>query len=360
MFHNWFYQRSTNRSEPQKSMKTDTKDSEILTIHPLISVVVPLYNNAQYVAACLESLQAQSMKNYEVVVVDDGSTDGGLEVVKKLALRDLRLRFFHQENAGVTKARWSGVAEAKGKYVLFVDPDDTLPVNALERFCKYIDNEHDIIVGQFNIGADMRPAQSVDMDEYRKRLIYVRMQLGACGKLIKRELFNEYVLGISREICIGEDWVMHLRLSFRSESKVLFIPEIVYNYNLRETSVTNMFKKSLTYERKIYKVLVDSVPLKYRSNYVPCIDSHMASRWCMFTNKSIFLNDFEHKFRGELLASTPSLYRKLKIADWLLFKCTSPLLRVPAIALYHTAMTTRRVLQKFKYLIIRKIFKRQR
>ncbi len=340
-------------------MKTDALDSKLFTIRPLISVVVPLYNNAPYVAACLASLQAQSMKNYEVVVVDDGSTDGGLEVVKKIAAQDSRIRFFQQENAGVTKARRNGVAEAKGEYVFFVDSDDTLPTNALERFCKYIDNEHDIIVGQFNIGADMRPPQSVDMDEYRKRLIFARMQLGACGKLIKRELFNEYVLGISREICKGEDWVMHLRLSFRSEARVLFIPEVVYNYNLRETSVTNKFKNSLTYERKIYKVLIDSVPLEYRKLYVPCIDAYMASTWCVFTNKTVFLNEFEHNFRGELLASTPFLSEKLKIADCLLFKCTSPILRVPAIALYHTTMSTKRMLQKVKHLIIRKILKRQ-
>ncbi|WP_067489246.1 bifunctional glycosyltransferase/CDP-glycerol:glycerophosphate glycerophosphotransferase [Actinomadura hibisca] len=98
----------------------------------MISVVVPVYNVEPYLDACLRSLAAQSLAGIEVVMVDDGSTDGSGRVAAKFAERDDRFRLIRQDNAGLGAARNAGVAEACGEYLAFVDSDDLLPPHALE------------------------------------------------------------------------------------------------------------------------------------------------------------------------------------------------------------------------------------
>ena len=94
--------------------------------YPLVSVVLPVFNVERYLVECLDSIAAQDYPNLEIIAVDDGSTDGSLKALEKYASSHRGMTVIHQENSGAGVARNRGVAEAKGKYVLFVDPDDTI------------------------------------------------------------------------------------------------------------------------------------------------------------------------------------------------------------------------------------------
>lgn len=97
---------------------------------PLVSVVVPVYNNAAHLGSCLHSLLAQPVHDLEVVVVDDGSTDGSAEVAASYAARDARVRVVTQENSGVSIARNNAVPLCRGEFLTFADGDDVLPADA--------------------------------------------------------------------------------------------------------------------------------------------------------------------------------------------------------------------------------------
>ncbi|WP_119728654.1 bifunctional glycosyltransferase/CDP-glycerol:glycerophosphate glycerophosphotransferase [Thermomonospora amylolytica] len=99
---------------------------------PLLSVVVPFYNVESYLRECLESLERQSLRELEVIMVDDGSTDGGAAIAKEFAERDPRFRLVQQPNAGLGPARNAGVPHATGKYLAFADSDDVVPPDAYE------------------------------------------------------------------------------------------------------------------------------------------------------------------------------------------------------------------------------------
>ena len=91
---------------------------------PLISVIAPVYNVKKYLPEFLDSMLAQTYQNFELLLVDDGSTDAGLEVLQCYAAQDARLRIFCKENGGVSSARNFGLGQARGEYICFVDSDD--------------------------------------------------------------------------------------------------------------------------------------------------------------------------------------------------------------------------------------------
>ncbi len=100
---------------------------------PLISVIAPVYNVKKYLPKFLDSMLAQTYQNFELLLVDDGSTDGGLEVLQYYAAQDARLHIFCKENGGVASARNFGLEQARGEYIGFVDPDDAMLPQYLAR-----------------------------------------------------------------------------------------------------------------------------------------------------------------------------------------------------------------------------------
>lgn len=97
-----------------------------------ISVIVPVYNVEKYIAICIESICNQTFSDFELIIVDDGSTDNSLDIIKKYAEIDSRIRFFTQKNSGISATRNKGLREAKGNYILYIDSDDYILPDTLK------------------------------------------------------------------------------------------------------------------------------------------------------------------------------------------------------------------------------------
>ncbi len=106
----------------------------------LFSVIIPVFNSERYLRKCLKSIVNQTYKDFEVVIVDDGSTDSSPEILDEFASKDTRIKVYHFKNRGVTKARQIGVLLSRGEYILFVDSDDTINLELLSMIKKTIDN----------------------------------------------------------------------------------------------------------------------------------------------------------------------------------------------------------------------------
>ena len=98
---------------------------------PTVSVVIPVWNGEKVIETCLNSVTGQSLRDMEIIVVDDVSTDGTARVLRRLAEQDSRIRVIRQQNAGVSAARNAGIAACTGEYIRFVDADDTLPSGSM-------------------------------------------------------------------------------------------------------------------------------------------------------------------------------------------------------------------------------------
>ena len=128
----------------QESLGDECKyiDNKRIAGCPDISIIVPVYNSAKYMSRTLDSLINQTLKNIEVVCIDDGSTDESLKLLKEYAERDDRIKVYHQRNAGVATARNAGLQHATGKYIMWCDSDDSYTSNMCLEMCNIMERRH--------------------------------------------------------------------------------------------------------------------------------------------------------------------------------------------------------------------------
>lgn len=170
---------------------------------PLITVIVPVYNILEYLPRCVHSITAQTYRNLEILLVDDGSTDGTGELCDKLGAEDERIRVFHKENGGSSSARNLGLLHAAGEYIGFVDSDDYIEPDMYEQLLSAI---KEYSVGAAQIGRDeideqgnplpniCEPPKQPEVWESRdffRELLLHKGDCSFCTKLILRELFQE-------------------------------------------------------------------------------------------------------------------------------------------------------------------------
>ena len=114
---------------------------------PKVSVIIPVYNTEVYLRECLDSVVNQTLREIEIICIDDGSTDSSLSILKEYAQKDSRIRVLQQENLHSGVARNAGIAIARGKYLVFLDSDDFFETSMLERMCNQAENdESDIVI----------------------------------------------------------------------------------------------------------------------------------------------------------------------------------------------------------------------
>lgn len=236
---------------------------------PRVSIVIPVYNREKFIVVCVESLLRQTFDDFEICIVDDGSTDGSPSVCDALARRDNRIKVLHQPNGGATSARRTGVAMASGTWITFVDSDDTMPADGLERLVRRATDATDIVVGAFN---DKRRwiFPKCSPRKYRRLLIMGRFNIGATGaKLIRRSLFDDTTFDLPRDIVMGEDLLMNLRLSFATAKPVVRVHGKVYDYVQHAENVTRVFRDTPAYEQRFHEERLRCIPVGERAAYLP-------------------------------------------------------------------------------------------
>lgn len=210
-----------------------------------VSLIVPVYNVKNYLERCVKSIINQTEKDIEIILVDDGSTDGSSLICDELAERDNRITVFHKANGGLSSARNCGIERAKGKYLCFIDSDDIISPYFVEHLLTLIEKYNcDIAVGRYEFFTEKEPVFSneekgVEIVEGKNALdklfgkSYVTATV-AWNKLYKKELFNDikYPEGL-----INEDEATAYRL-FYITNRVAFSENIIYGYYMRADSIT--------------------------------------------------------------------------------------------------------------------------
>ena len=251
---------------------------------PKISVVVPIYNTEEYLSYCIESILAQSFMDFELILINDGSTDNSLKICEEYAKKDSRIVVVNKNNEGVTKTRERGVNISRGEWITFVDSDDFIPNDALYLLDGYTNDVTDIIIGQ--IGNQKENEEKINIDHYRSRLISGKL-VSPVAKLIRKDLFNNTIFNIPKEINIGEDMLMNIKLAFCSHNDVVIIKNKIYNYRFRQNSAINTRIRSIEYESKFWILLTDSIPSHLIGRYNDSLFKHAYAQWEAFCEYNI-------------------------------------------------------------------------
>ena len=201
-----------------------------------ISVIIPVYNKEAYIGACIESILSQDFPSFEVMVVDDGSTDTSGSICDQWAQRDSRVCVCHVPNGGVTAARRIGVEQSKGDYILFADADDRLADGALRRMYDAItrtgaDEVIATYTDQYGRLHDSGWRGWMDTEPLVRDLLATRNSFCVLWGIIFRRELLDGCLTAPREIVEREDSLMQIKCLMKSP-KVFFIEEQAYCYTL--------------------------------------------------------------------------------------------------------------------------------
>lgn len=220
----------------------------------LISVIVPIYNIKEYLERCIDSILAQTYQNIEVLMVDDGSTDGTSELVDKIALKDSRIRVFHKENGGSSSARNLAMREAKGQYFSFIDSDDYIEKDMLEKLYEAIQTSgmpiaqgaREEIDEQGNILPDICiPPEKETVyasKDFMRELLLHKGDCSFCTKLTKASLFHENGFAFP-EGKLNEDFHILVKM-LPFIPGIVSIPKRMYHVFYKSGSNTRVVDKS--------------------------------------------------------------------------------------------------------------------
>lgn len=214
---------------------------------PLISIIIPVYNMELYLDQCLNSIVNQTYSELEIILVNDGSTDNSLNIMKKYALEDKRFIIINQDNSGLSAARNIGIDSSHGEYVGFVDSDDWVESDMFECLLKaLLENGADIsCCGRYIVKDNYsvksfylsKPYVFKNHEEAHKELLKESIIDSAMwDKLFKRELFNDIQMPVGE---IYEDIAIIYKLFFKAD-KIVHIGQSEYYYRKRNNSITSL------------------------------------------------------------------------------------------------------------------------
>ena len=174
---------------------------------PTFTIIVPVYNVEHYLQRCIESVLTQSYRDFELILVDDGSKDNSGTICDEYAKKDNRVRVFHKENEGVSSARNVGLDEAEGEYITFVDSDDYLLPTALLNIQNVL-NKTDAVLYLFDYQQNDTPSrlpfgEMLSKEEFIKAVLTYKLQTSPWAKIYRRSLLNG--VQFNPALVIGED-----------------------------------------------------------------------------------------------------------------------------------------------------------
>ena len=231
---------------------------------PLVSVIVPVYKAQDTIRKCLDSIINQTLSDWEMVIVDDGSPDESGKICDEYATRDSRIRVVHKENAGVSAARQTGLDAAKGEYVIHADPDDWVDPNMLEELfrtavlegadmviCDWI-----VEVGGKAIYRVQKPS-SLIASEVLNNLFDGTLHGSCCNKLVKRSCIDNNAACFPKGINYCEDVCFNVQL-LMNDIKVAYLDKAFYHYFQSPTSITNHYSLIMLQTQIRYVAFLES------------------------------------------------------------------------------------------------------
>lgn len=298
-----------------------------------ISIIVPVYNVKGYLKKCVESLSVQKLNDYEIILVDDGSTDGSGKLCDELSNQYTNIIVIHKQNGGLSSARNAGLEVARGRYIGFVDSDDYVEKNmyshlyeAIERTQKsiaccgrYLESSDDYITTEFILEKERIFTRE---EAIREILLLEKIDVSACDKLYRKELFSNLRYPVGR---ISEDAAVIFEIINKSNG-VIHVGKPYYHYISRNGSITKSKYNVKRYDvmsnlNNTEKFIKDKYPQFLRENRIYgciCCAALLIDMWADKDAKKNFpghYNKYRSVFNRGFIDTIlcPDIRKKMKI-----------------------------------------------
>jgi len=275
---------------------------------PLISIIIPCYNSEKYLSVCLKSVINQTYENWECLLINDGSKDNTLAVLEEFSSSNKKFKVFSQQNKGLSATRNLGIENATGDYLFFLDSDDLLIENSLQKLANEVDDENDIITGITvtvngenleKISQLKHPKEGlVRFNNDKQEVLITTMEYGlspvAQNRLYKRQFLEKYNLRF-RNGLLHEDELWFFETMFLAK-KVMFINDETYLYRTdnSESITKNIGEKNLN----SYLEILETVYLNYYINNQDFYKRAVFERYLQYLKKLII--DFSIREKAKL------------------------------------------------------------
>lgn len=305
------------------------------------SIVVPVYNVEKYLKQCVDSILNQTFTDFELILVDDGSSDDSPNICDEYKKKDDRIKVIHQKNSGQVVARKTGLVLAKGDYVQFVDSDDWLELNALEVVAKNIkENNADIVTFDAYFCYNYKKSkvgQSVKAGVYNKKQLkekiypkmiysgnffYFGIYAAMWNKVFRRSLLFPNMINVDPRLKIGEDGVTTFATFLDAEKIVVLEGVHLYNYRDNNSSITRSYCAN---QFDNAKLLIETLRKINKQKNVYNLDTQI-DYYYMYNIYSIFVEEFYYKYKKKIsdkvkyLAKIASDKEVIFIANKMVFK----------------------------------------
>lgn len=276
----------------------------------MISVIMPVYNVEAYVEKCVYSILKQTYQDFELIIIDDGSTDTSGKICDGLKERDIRIKVIHKNNGGLMSAWITGFYESKGQFIFFVDSDDWVDDNILEKMTSMIEKNPDTDLVVCDCKRELKnETQVYKMFQYQENVYDYKkiqeeiyntiinnggfqtrgIQVNRWGKLIKRELLSKNIKYCDTKISYGEDFNIMLPV-FLDCRKICFVDETYYHYRYNGQSILGKYNNRMYFQVELlYRILFQVIKDKnceflraqlladYLSSIVLCVKNEIKS-----------------------------------------------------------------------------------
>lgn len=242
-----------------------------------VSVLIPAYNVEAFLSQCLESVVNQTYRNVQVVVVDDGSTDGTWAIAQQFADCYSFVEAYHQENTGITLVRKALLSHAKGDYIIFVDGDDWIEADMVERMLSTVERTgSDVVVcgniqelpGETKYRPFVAEALTIQGNENVVGCLLRHKDINGslCNKLVKRKFYEN--ITFYKDIWYGEDCIITWQVLNNGVEKLHVMPDCLYHYRMNADSITHL---SFNYKKMnghlVWKIISQETKQKWPNLY---------------------------------------------------------------------------------------------
>ncbi len=232
----------------------------------MISVMIPVYNTEKYIGRCIDSVLASTCQDFEIILVDDGSTDSSLDVCRGYGRKDGRIRLFSQKHRGVSQARNKGIEYSEGEWIVFVDSDDMISSDFLEMVGREEYQDCDLLIFDFSkLGKKpdkkerKKDLKSIEHVYYYDKMHVIQIiektlcakkltvdgnssLLSPCAKAYRKSVIKEYGIRFPPDIVIGEDKLFNIAF-YRAMKQCAYIRKTAYFVGWRRDSATHCFHR---------------------------------------------------------------------------------------------------------------------